>query len=60
MKMPTKLKIDLLKTDFKRMDLMLKSFKRIGKHERAWFIKRLSADHFDLLEKEILLEKAKP
>jgi hypothetical protein len=52
---------DSLLKDFQRMDLMLKSFQRIGKHERNWFIQRLTSDHEQLLRNEQGLQlKRKP
>jgi hypothetical protein len=41
-----------LMADFQRMDLMLKSFQRIGVYERRWFIERLLADHNELIRRE--------
>ncbi len=61
MKMPDKVKTKILKTDFKRMDLMLKSFQRIGYYEREWFLEQLESDHNELTlqESKDLLKKIK-
>lgn len=51
-------KLRQMKVDFRRMDLMLNSFQRIGVIERAWFIARLKSDHEKLWEAERAREKA--